>query len=71
MKCSSVFTNTLEPTKAGGPTAARIELFPGGTIPVADQRFREAVEGYRVLSAPTSSSTQNLLDLPCGVRMTK
>lgn len=71
MKRPVVFTNTLEHTKADGPTAVRTELFPGGMIPVANQWLREAVEGHHVLSAPTSSSTQNSLDLPCGVRVTK
>lgn len=49
----------------------RIESFPGGTVPVADQRLEEVVGGSQVLSAPTSSSTQNSLDLPCGMHMTK
>lgn len=44
----------------------RTELFPGGMVPVADQWFREGIEGSQALSA-----TQNLLDLPCGMHMTK
>lgn len=44
----------------------RTELFSGGTVPVADQWFREGVEG-----SPALSATQNSLHLPCEVRMTK
>lgn len=44
----------------------RTELFLGGTVPVADQWFREGVEGSQALS-----STENSLDLPCEMHMTK
>lgn len=79
VKSSAVFPNVLEHAKAKGPTTAkssfqvllRSEPFPGGTIPGAHQWLREVVEGNQVLRAPTSSSTQKALDLPCGMHMTK
>lgn len=55
VKSSAVFLNILEYAKAKGPTTVkssfqvllRTELFPGGTIPVADQWLREVVEGIK------------------------
>lgn len=69
VKSSAGFLNVLEYAKAKGPMAVKSSfqvLLRTEPVPVADQWFREGIEGSKALSA-----TQNSLDLPCGMHMTK